>query len=35
MSRTRCVLLWAKPGAGDALIGYEGQIVDWFSRLFG
>ena len=28
MSLTLCVLLWAQPGAGDALIAYEDKVLD-------
>jgi uncharacterized protein (DUF1330 family) len=28
MSLTLCVLLWAHPGAADALIAYEDQVLD-------
>jgi uncharacterized protein (DUF1330 family) len=27
MSLTLCVLLWAQPGAGDALIAYEDRVL--------
>jgi hypothetical protein len=27
MSLTLCVLLWARPGAGDGLIAYEDQVL--------
>jgi len=28
MSLTLCVLLWARPGAADALAAYEDQVLD-------
>ncbi len=28
MSLTLCVLLWARPGADDALIAYEDKVLD-------
>jgi hypothetical protein len=28
MSLNLCVLLWAQPGAGDALIAYEDRVLD-------
>ena len=28
MSLTLCVLLWARPGAADALIAYEDRVLD-------
>jgi uncharacterized protein (DUF1330 family) len=28
MSLTLCVLLWAHPGAGDALVDYEDRVLD-------
>lgn len=28
ISRTLCVLLWARPGAEDGLIAYEDQVLD-------
>jgi hypothetical protein len=28
MSLTLCVLLWAQPGAADALIAYEDRVLD-------
>jgi uncharacterized protein (DUF1330 family) len=28
MSLTLCVLLWAQPGADDALIAYEDRVLD-------
>lgn len=28
MTVTLCVLLWARPGAGDGLIGYEDKVLD-------
>lgn len=31
MSVTLCVLLWARPGAEDALIAYEDQVLDLVS----
>jgi uncharacterized protein (DUF1330 family) len=31
MSLTLCVLLWAQPGAGDALIAYEDCVLDLVS----
>jgi uncharacterized protein (DUF1330 family) len=31
MSLTLCVLLWAQPGAGDALVAYEDQVLDLVS----
>src|ERR1017187_4145813 len=31
MSLTLCVLLWAQPGAGDALIAYEDRVLDLVS----
>ena len=32
MSLTLCVLLWAHPGVGDALIAYEEQVLDLVPR---
>jgi uncharacterized protein (DUF1330 family) len=31
MSLTLCVLLWAQPGAGDALIAYEDRVLELVS----
>jgi uncharacterized protein (DUF1330 family) len=31
MSLTLCVLLWAQPGAGDALIAYEDRVLELIS----
>ncbi len=31
MSLTLCVLLWARPGAEDALIAYEDRVLDLVS----
>ena len=28
MSLTLCVLLWAQPGAADALVAYEDRVLD-------
>jgi uncharacterized protein (DUF1330 family) len=32
MSLTLCVLLWARPGAGDALIAYEDRVLGLVSE---
>jgi len=35
MSLTLCVLLWARPGAADALAAYEDQVLDLVPRYGG
>ena len=32
MSLTLCVLLWAHPGAADALVAYEDKVLDLVSE---
>jgi uncharacterized protein (DUF1330 family) len=31
MSLSLCVLLWARPGAGDALVAYEVRVLEFVS----
>jgi uncharacterized protein (DUF1330 family) len=31
MSLSLCVLLWARPGAGDALVAYEDRVLEFVS----